>query len=140
MATFFPTLPEPSASRDRRGKVSGRTWMRRVSQEVPKSTDEEIRQPIFRSNPLKLPSADEITFGMWRELLQYVGLWMRWIYQSSLDLGYAPKSWRTAKVVSLKKTGKADYTTPESLSTDLAAAHDRQRTGSNHCNQTVLPP
>ena len=35
------------------------------------------------------------------------------MYQSSLDLGYAPRSWRTAKIVSLKKPGKADYTVPK---------------------------
>ena len=112
MATFFPTPPEPSSGRGTAKKAS-RTGMRKVPQEVPKITDEEIRQAIFRSNPRKAPGADEITFEMWRQLLQYVGPWIRWIYQNSLNLGYAPRSWRTAKIVSLKKPGKADYTVPK---------------------------
>jgi hypothetical protein len=35
------------------------------------------------------------------------------MYQSSLDLGYVPKLWRTAKIVALKKPGKSDYTLPK---------------------------
>ena len=112
MAAFFPTPPEPSSGRGTRKKVS-RTGMRKVPQEIPKFTDNEIRQAIFRSNPWKAPGVDEITFEMWRQLLRYVAPWIRWMYQNSLDLGYTPRSWRTAKIVSLKKPGKADYTVPK---------------------------
>ena len=72
MATFFPIPPEPSSGGGAAKKAS-RTGRSRVPQEVPKITDEEIRQAIFRSNPRKAPGADEITFEMWRQLLQYVG-------------------------------------------------------------------
>lgn len=30
-----------------------------------------------------------------------------------MDLAYVPKSWRTAKIVALKKPGKSDYTIPK---------------------------
>lgn len=30
-----------------------------------------------------------------------------------MDLGYAPQSWRTAKIVALKKLGSAAYTVPK---------------------------
>lgn len=35
------------------------------------------------------------------------------MYQTSLNLGYVPKLWRTAKIVALKKSGKLDYTLPK---------------------------
>ena len=35
------------------------------------------------------------------------------MYQNSLNLGYAPRWWRIAKIVSIKKPGKADYTVPK---------------------------
>ena len=112
MATFFPVPPEPMPGRgaaERRRKVG----TGKVPEELPRVTEEEIRQAIYRSNPKKAPGADEISFEMWRRLLQYVGPWLRWIYQASLDLAYVPKSWRTAKIVALKKPGKSDYTVPK---------------------------
>lgn len=84
-----------------------------VPQELPRITEEEIHQAIFRLNLKKAPGADEITFEMLRRLLQYIGPWIQWIYQTSVNLGYVPKSWRTAKIVALKKPGKADYTAPK---------------------------
>ena len=59
------------------------------------------------------PGADEITFEVWRQMLPYIGLRIEWMYQTSMDLGYAPHSCRTAKIVALKKPGRADYTVPK---------------------------
>ncbi len=50
---------------------------------------------------------------MWKQMLPYIGLRIEWMYQISMDLGYAPQSWRTAKIVALKKPGRADYTVPK---------------------------
>ncbi len=46
-------------------------------------------------------------------MLPYRGLWIEWMYQTSMDLGYALHSWRTAKIVAIKKAGRADYTVPK---------------------------
>jgi len=54
-----------------------------VPRELPRITAEEIRHAIYRQ------------------------------YHASVDLGYVPKSWRTAKIVALKKPGKSDYTVPK---------------------------
>jgi hypothetical protein len=112
MASFFPTPPEPCPGGGAT-RYTSRARLGRVSQEMPRITAQEICQAIYRSNPRKAPGADEISFEMWRQLLQYVGPWIHWMYQTSVDLGYAPKSWRTAKIVALKKPGKADYTSPK---------------------------
>lgn len=76
-------------------------------------TDDELEQAIMRQNPKKAPGQDEITFDMWRRLLKHVASWIKWMYQTLLDLGYVPKLWRTAKIVLLKKPGKSDYTLPK---------------------------
>ena len=112
MDSFFPVPPEPAYGRGtglRPEHVPSRGVPRRLSP----LTDDEIREAIFRSHPKKAPGSDELTFEMWRHLLPYVSDWLRWIYQSSMDLGYVPRSWRTAKIVALKKPGKTDYTVPK---------------------------
>ena len=112
MDTFYPIPPE-SRPGQKSSQRAGKVATSKVPKELPPITEEEIRQAIFRFNPKKAPGADEITFEMWRRLLQYIGPWIQWIYQTSANLGYVPKSWRTANIVALKKPGKADYTMPK---------------------------
>ena len=38
------------------------------------------------------PGADEITFEVWRQMLPYIGLRLEKLYQTYMDLGYAPQS------------------------------------------------
>ena len=112
MKTFFPIPPAPKARGETR-LASAPGQRSDVPRDLPEVTAEEIRQAIFRQNPKKAPGSDEITFDIWRRLLEYVAPWVRWIYQASLDLGYVPQSWRTAKIIALKKPGKSDYTVPK---------------------------
>jgi hypothetical protein len=37
------------------------------------------------------------------------------LYQASYQLAYTPKSWRAAKVITLRKPGKPDYTKPKAF-------------------------
>ena len=111
MSSFFPTPPEPEPSRTPRRKVVHPTG--RVPRELPRLTIDEIRNAIFRYNPKKAPGSDEITFEIWRHLFQYVQRWIQWLYQTSVDLGHLPRSWRHAQIVALKKPGKSDYTVPK---------------------------
>ena len=38
-----------------------------------------------------------------------------WLYSNSLDLGRVPKEWKTARIVTIRKPGKADYTVPKAF-------------------------
>ena len=40
---------------------------------------------------------------------------MFWLYTTSLDLGHTPIAWKTARIVTLRKLGKADYTVPKAF-------------------------
>lgn len=112
MGTFFSVPPQPEVGRGT-PRQKKRKGTGNVPRELPRITEQEIREAIYRANPRKAAGADEISFEMWRRLLQYVGPWIKGIYQASVDLRYVPRSWRTAKIVALKKPGKADYTIPK---------------------------
>lgn len=112
MATFFPTPPRPSNACETPA-VDTSALRPKVPRRLPPITESELTQAIFRQNPKKAPGPDEITFDMWRRLLKYIAPWIKWLYQTSLDLGYVPKLWRTARIVALKKPGKSDYTLPK---------------------------
>jgi hypothetical protein len=73
-------------------------------------TKHEVERAIFRSSPDKSPRSDGITFRVWRELWPAVGDYILWLYSNSLDLGHVPKVWKIAKIVTIRKPGKADYT------------------------------
>jgi hypothetical protein len=40
---------------------------------------------------------------------------MLWLYNTSLELGHIPQRWKTARIVTLRKPGKADYTLPKAF-------------------------
>ena len=112
MAMFFPTPPEPRTM-DNAITTKAPAGRSKIPRNLPSITDNELEQAISRQNPKKAPGPDEITFDMWRRLLKHLAPWIKWMYQSSLDLGCVPKLWRTAKIVALKKPGKSDYTLPK---------------------------
>lgn len=43
-------------------------------------------------------------------MFESVKIWVRYIFQMSLDRAYLPQTWKTAKIVVIRKPGKADYT------------------------------
>ena len=49
---------------------------------------------------------------MLRKNLYIIAPWLRLIYSASLSLQYLPRTWRVAKVIVLRKPGKASYSTP----------------------------
>jgi hypothetical protein len=73
----------------------------------------EIETAIFKSSQDKAPGPDEMTFRAWREIWPVVGPHLFKLYKASLELGYVPKSWKTVKIVVLRKPGRADYTKPK---------------------------
>ena len=111
MATFFPRPPAPEESeettsnREHRGTFLAWPFLRK----------HEMEQAILRSNPDKAPGPNEISFPVWRELWSVVGDHLFWLYTTSLDLGHTPIIWKTARIVTLHKLGKADYTVPKAF-------------------------
>ena len=52
---------------------------------------------------------------MERELWPVVGDHVLWLYNTSLELQHTPRQWKTARIVTLRKPGKADYTIPKAF-------------------------
>jgi hypothetical protein len=111
MSTFFPKQPDPVQAGERPRQQSAQrenpTW--------PLLTKHEVKRAIFKSSPDKSPGSDGITFRVWRELWPAVGDHILWLYSNSLDLGHVPKAWKIAKIVTIRKPGKADYTAPKAF-------------------------
>lgn len=111
MGTFFPQPPDPhgteESQRQNRSRRDKSSW--------PLLTKHEVERAIFRSSPDKSPGTDGITFRVWRELWPVVGDNILWLYSLSLDLGHVPKEWKIAKIVAIRKPGKADYTVPKAF-------------------------
>jgi hypothetical protein len=111
MSTFFPKQSEPVLAEQRTRQQSSR----RESPTWPSLTRQEVERAIFKSSPDKSPGSDGITFRVWRELWPAVGDHILWLYSNSLDLGRIPKEWKTARIVTIRKPGKADYTVPKAF-------------------------
>jgi ribonuclease HI len=111
MSTFFPTPPLPEGCDPDQA-------VRNTSEQAiewPPLTKEEVERAVFRSNPDKAPGPDEISFRVWRELWPVVGDHVLWLYNTSLELRHTPRRWKTARIVTLRKPGKADYTIPKAF-------------------------
>jgi ribonuclease HI len=113
MDTFFPVPLEPEETHEPHTHREREQDQTGAPQSVAKVTLEEIRHAIWRANPKKAPGEDEITFKVWRELWPVVGEWLLALFQASIRLSHLPRSWRTAKIVALRKPGKRDYTAPK---------------------------
>jgi hypothetical protein len=70
----------------------------------------EIERAIFRSSPDKATGPDGISFRVWRELWPVVRDHLLRLYTVLIDLGYILKQYKTARIVTLRKPGKPDYT------------------------------
>jgi hypothetical protein len=66
----------------------------------------------LQSSPDKAPGPDEIGFRVSRELWPGVGDHLFGLYSTLLEPGHIPKQWKTARIVTLNKSGKGDYTVP----------------------------
>jgi hypothetical protein len=62
------------------------------------------------NRPLRVILARPLRVILARELWPVVGDHLFWLYTTSLDLGYTPITWKTARIITLRKLGKADYT------------------------------
>ena len=111
METFFPVPPDPvRQTRQENGQSMGSLQAPPTAPEIGLT---EIEFAIWSSSPEKAAGEDEITFTVWRRLWPKVKEWLLALYRASIRLQYLPQSWRTAKIVALRKPGKPDYTVPK---------------------------
>jgi hypothetical protein len=69
----------------------------------------------LQSSPDKAPGPDEIGFRVSRELWPVVGDHLFGLYSTSLEPGRIPKQWKIGRIVTLRKSGKGDYTVPKAF-------------------------
>ena len=109
MEAFFPVppMPEPPNQESNRPPRGIKVPYQITLQEATKA--------IFASNPKKAAGVDGLTFKVWQELWPVVQTKVLSLYQASYQLAHTPKSWRVAKVITLQKPGKPDYTKPKAF-------------------------
>jgi exonuclease III len=104
--TFFPQPPKAEEG-IREPYLQGRKpkW--------PELTIHEVREAIFKSSKDRAPGLDELTFRAWHELWPVTGPYILWLYRASIETGHIPVTWKTVRIVVIRKPGKADYTIPK---------------------------
>jgi hypothetical protein len=77
-------------------------------------TELEIQRSLNTANGTTAPGEDNLPMLVWKKLWTHLKILITNIFTASVNLGYHPKQWRSAKIVVLRKPGKSDYTNPRS--------------------------
>jgi hypothetical protein len=108
LRTFFPATsvihPNTESDQAPRGQLA----------EDPPLTVAEVGDAVERLRPWKAPGVDDIPNAAWQELWPVLDRWIVAIFNASLQLGHVPSPFRVARILPLRKPGKADYTRPKS--------------------------
>lgn len=102
ISRFFPPLP--SNIKEETGQVQ------RTPIAMPDITLEEIERQLFATKPWKAPGVDGLPAIVWRQTWPAVQHRVVALFRQSLHEGELPSQWRHAKIIPLKKPGKADCT------------------------------
>ena len=109
LQAFFPPQPEPE------GESPEDTRTPSFTTTHVEITEKQVRAAVFRSAPKKAPGPDDIPFLIWQKVWEEAKDSIMALYRASLRLRHLPDSWRTARIVPLRKPGKADYTVPKAF-------------------------
>ena len=111
---FFPSLPPSTDSRQAAIDFAWGTHRPPGDRDSVEVSLGEVRDAVKAMPLTSTPGLDHIPVVVLRKNLFILAPWLRLIYSSSLSLQYFPRTWRVAKVIVLRKPGKATYSTPRS--------------------------
>ena len=95
LAKFFPSVPEhPTPTAESSSKQLNTLPI----------TEEEIQNAIFQASPLKGTGHDRIPALVWQKTWPVLKDFVVRLYQSSLQKGKLPDTWKIAKDTAFKKT------------------------------------
>jgi ribonuclease HI len=75
-------------------------------------TELEIQRSLKTAKGSTAPGEDGLPTLVWKHLWKSLKEITTGIFTASINLGYHPKRWRSAKIVVLRKPGKSDYSIP----------------------------
>lgn len=99
--TFFPPLPDDIEDEGDRGP--------RAPVPMPDLTMEEVERQLLAAKSWKAPGEDGLPVIVWKNVWPVAKHRVLAIFRASLEEGVLPDQWRHAKIIPLKKPGKADY-------------------------------
>lgn len=103
LETFFPEMDEPHEGQ------STQTPLELPWQPV---TELEIQQSLRATKGSTAPGEDGLLMLVWKHLWKTLKKLIARISTASINLGYHPKRWQSARIVVLRKPGKPDYSVP----------------------------
>ena len=98
---FYPPLPTTIDEEPQTARVT--------PLEDPEITKEEVRTKVLSASPWKAPGRDGLPIAVWQRIWPAVEEEVVNLFRASFNEGYLPHQWRVAKIIPLKKPGKADY-------------------------------
>ena len=99
---FFPPTPPAEANQ---GNQTARTPL-----PSPSLTEEEIERALRRAKPWKAAGDDGLPAGLWQQLWPVLKDAIILLFRKSIQDGELPNSWKSAKIIPLRKPDKPDYT------------------------------
>ena len=113
-SAFFPSLPSGDRPRQLAIEHAWSTYRPPGLLESERVTRGEVILAIRDTRADAAPGPDGIPARVFKKCMMTLLPWLVWVFQGSLVCGHYPLAWRTAKVIALRKPGKASYATPRS--------------------------